>query len=40
MMDKQMEMKRFYRDAIYWHFIHKGYPAMKAEMETYKIIEN
>jgi len=40
MRNKQLEIKKLYRDAIYLHFIHKGYPAIKAEIETYKVIEN
>lgn len=31
-MKKTMEIERLYKDAMYFHLIHKGYTIMQAEM--------
>jgi len=31
---QEMNLKRLYNDALYWHLIHNGYTPEKAERET------
>ncbi len=38
MIEKQMETKKLYIDAAYWHLIHRGYPEKKAEMIIKKML--
>jgi len=40
---REMELyylKMLYRDAFYWHLIHKGYSMERAELEAMIIMQN
>ena len=37
MIDQKEETKKLYKDAVYYHLLHKGYNYKRAEIESEKI---